>query len=246
MPAGRSTSACDRALLRGDHEDPVDALDAQALDRVAHRRAVERGQADDGDEVARRVGGLLDREERRRRAVERRVEAHDAERPRPAGDERARRGVRAVVELAHRGEHAPPRLGPDLRAVVDDPRDGLVRDARELGHVGHHGGAPASLPCVAAVPRGRVHAVLAAKAVCPPMSGGDLTAAVSVHTSGRSAAGRRRPRDRGPTTPSAPAWALDFPHNRAGRSRHPPPAVDRLVCRQRLDTENVSVNNARR
>jgi len=42
------------------------------------------------------------------------------------------------------------------------------------------------------------------------------------------------------------AWVLNFPHNRAGRSRLPPPAADRLDRCGRLDTENVSVNNARR
>ena len=45
--AGRSTSASRRALLRGDHEDAVDALHAQPLDGAQHRGAVERLEADD-------------------------------------------------------------------------------------------------------------------------------------------------------------------------------------------------------
>ena len=68
MPAGRLTSASAAALLRRDDEDAVDALDAQALDGAQHRGPVEGEEADDGDEVAGGVRGLLDREQRRRRA----------------------------------------------------------------------------------------------------------------------------------------------------------------------------------
>ena len=100
--------------------------------------AVERLQAGDDDEVAGLVGGLLDPEQRRRRAVQRGVEADHAERLRAAGDERARHRVRPVAELLHRREHSLARLGPDVRAAVDDPRDRLVRDAGKPPDVRHH------------------------------------------------------------------------------------------------------------
>ena len=123
--------------VRRDHEDAVDALPAQALDRVGHRRAVERLEARDDDEVAGLVRGPLDPEQRRRRAVQRGVEADHAERLRAAGDERPRHRVRPVPELLHRREHALARLGPDVRAAVDDPRHRLVRDAGKAPYVRH-------------------------------------------------------------------------------------------------------------
>jgi hypothetical protein len=115
-----------RLLLRRDDEDPVDALDAQAVDGPQHRGTVEGEEADDGDEVAGRMRGLLDREQRRAGSVQRGVEAHDPERPGAPGDERARRRVGAVVELAHRSEHPPLGLGAHVGAVVDHARDRLV------------------------------------------------------------------------------------------------------------------------
>jgi hypothetical protein len=60
---------------------PSTPCSAQPLDGAQHRRAVERVEAHDADEVARVVRGALDREQRRGRPVQRRVEAHHAERP---------------------------------------------------------------------------------------------------------------------------------------------------------------------
>ena len=76
------------------------------------------------DEVALVVRGALDPEQRRRRPVQRRVEAHHAERARAPGDERARRGVRAVVELRiarrtrSRVSVRPARLSLSTRETV--------------------------------------------------------------------------------------------------------------------------------
>ncbi len=147
-----------RPLQRSDDEDAVDALHAQALDRAQHRGAVERLEAHDGDEVAGVVRGPLDRVQRRGGPEQRRVEAHHAERARAPGDERARRGVRVVVELLHREQDALARLGAHLRAAVEHPRDGLMGDACELGHVGHHGRATAALSPAAGL-AGRAHAL---------------------------------------------------------------------------------------
>jgi hypothetical protein len=149
--AGEADDRLARALERRDDEDAVDALHAEPIDGAQHRGAVQRLEADDGDEVAGLVRGALDRVERRRRAVERGVEAHDPERPRTAGDERARRRVRTVVELLHREEHPLAGRGAHPRAPVYYPRDSLVADARELGHVGHHRRATAALGLTAGV-----------------------------------------------------------------------------------------------
>jgi hypothetical protein len=205
-----------RALLRRDDEDAVDPLHAEALDRAHDRRPVERVEADDRDEVARGVGGLLDREQRRRRPVQRRVEAHDAERVRAPGHERARRRVRPVVELAHRGEHAAARLRPHVRAVVDDPRHGLVRDAGELGDVGHHGRPAAPVARLAAVPSGGHVVPFAVRSMHPAHVGRNGFFPVSVHRSGNMGptGGVIRPHR---TTPSAAGLASVIPHSRAGR-----------------------------
>jgi hypothetical protein len=139
------------ALLRRDDEDPVDALHPQALDGAQNRAAVQGQEADDADEVARGVGGLLDGEERRRRAVERGVEADDPERPRASGDEGPRGAVGTVVEPAHGGENPVPGFRANVRIVVDHARDGLMGDARQLGDVGHDGGAAMAITRAAGV-----------------------------------------------------------------------------------------------
>jgi len=84
----------------------------------------------------------LESEERRRRAVEGGVEAHDSERLRFARGQRSRDGVRAIVELLHRVQNPLDRVVLDMVAPVDDARNGLMRDSRELGHVRHHRGLP--------------------------------------------------------------------------------------------------------
>ena len=123
--------------LRCDHENPVDALGAEAPDGVQDGDAVEGEEAHDADEVARPVRGALDAEERRGRAVERGVEAHDPERLRLPGGKCTRHRVRPVVEHAHRREDSLARVVLDVVAAVDDPRDRLVRDPCELRDVGH-------------------------------------------------------------------------------------------------------------
>ena len=69
-----------RILERDDDQDAVDALLAQTLDGDQHPLAIERGDADDAHEVPGGVCRALDREQRRGGPVERRVEAHHAER----------------------------------------------------------------------------------------------------------------------------------------------------------------------
>ena len=117
--------------LRCDHENPVDALGAEAPDGVQDGDAVEGQEADDADEVARPVRGALDAEERRGRAVEGGVEAHDPERLRLPGRKCTRHRVRPVVEHPHRCEDSLARVVLDVVAAVDDPRDRLVRDPCE-------------------------------------------------------------------------------------------------------------------
>src|SRR3954454_2203922 len=67
--------------------------------RLAEASA-ERPHAGDAHRVAGVVGGALDAEQRRRRPVQRGVEADHAERARAPGDERAGHAVRAVAEFA--------------------------------------------------------------------------------------------------------------------------------------------------
>ena len=67
--------------------------------------AVEAGEPGDGHEVAVRVRGALEPQQHRGRPEGRRLDADHPERLRAAGDQRLRRGIRAVVQLAHRAAH---------------------------------------------------------------------------------------------------------------------------------------------
>ena len=127
-------------VLPGVEEDALDALALQLLERLEQRSAVERGEPGDADEVSLRVSGALEPEQHRGRPERDRVDADDPERLRPAGHQRLRGAVRAIVQLAHRREHPLARVPAHVFARVDDARDGLRRDAGELGHVAHRRG----------------------------------------------------------------------------------------------------------
>ena len=135
--AGQIAQRVRGGLLRRDDDRAVHALLPQPLEAPSTDSRSTVAQAHDADEVVRVVGRALDPEQRRGRAVERRVERDDAERPRPAGDQRTRDRVRPILERAHRVEHALARLRAHVRAVVEDARDGLMRHAGELRDVRH-------------------------------------------------------------------------------------------------------------
>ena len=115
-----------------DDEDSADALGAQSLHRIQDGAAVEGQEADDADEIAGSMGCALEPEERRRRAVQGGVEAHDSERLRLARGQRSRDGVRTIVELLHRVQYALDRVIPDMVTPVDDARKGLMRTPASL------------------------------------------------------------------------------------------------------------------
>ena len=137
-PRGRCSSACVADSCGAITRMPSTPCSRRRSTALTTDERRQRAQAHDAHEVARVVGGALDPEQRRRRPVQRRVEAHDAERARAAGDQRARDRVRPVLELAHRVLDALARGRAHVRAVVDHARDGLQRHAGELRHVGHH------------------------------------------------------------------------------------------------------------
>jgi len=68
-----------RRLLGDDHQDPLHALNTQAVDRLHHRGSIKREQAGDDDEVPRLMRGALNPEQGRSGTVERRVEADHAQ-----------------------------------------------------------------------------------------------------------------------------------------------------------------------
>ena len=133
-------------VLPGVEEDPVDALSLQLVERPEQRSAVERGEPGDAHGVSVRVGGALEPELHRGRPERDRVGADDPERLRPTGHQRLRGGVRAIVQPAHRREHPIARVPAHVAVRIDHARDGLLRDAGELGHVAHRcGPSPRSL-----------------------------------------------------------------------------------------------------
>jgi hypothetical protein len=81
------------------------------------------------------VSGALESAQHGGRPERDRVDADDPERLRPTGHQRRRGGVRAIVQLAHRQKHPLASVPAHVFACVDDARDGLLRDADELGHV---------------------------------------------------------------------------------------------------------------
>ena len=124
--------------LRRDDEDPIHAMAPQPLDGVGYRGPIQSPEAGHDDEVARLVGGALDSEQRRGRTVESGIEADDSECVRASSHQRPGYRVRPVAEFEHRLQDPLARLRADVRAAVDDPGNGLMRDARQAGHVGHH------------------------------------------------------------------------------------------------------------
>ena len=140
----RRSSSCVIPSCAGVEEDALDALALQLLERLEQRSAVERGEPGDADGVPVRVRGALEPEQHRGRPERDRVDADDPERLRPAGHQRLRGAVRAIVQLAHRREHPLARVPAHVLARVDDARDGLRRDAGELGHVAHRRGPVAA------------------------------------------------------------------------------------------------------
>ena len=135
---GKVPQGTERRDMRSDHHDAVDAQRAKPFDGLQHRRALERFEADDADEVAGGVRRTLDADQRRGGAVERRVERHHTEVLRPARDQRASDGVRAIVELLHRRHDPLAGLGPHAFGPVDHARDRLVRNAGQARDVVHH------------------------------------------------------------------------------------------------------------
>ena len=57
--------------------------------------------------------------------------------PGPSSDQSSRRRVGSVSEPLDSLLNALSRLRSQARGVVDDARDGLVRDAGEAGDIGH-------------------------------------------------------------------------------------------------------------
>ena len=123
--------------MRSDHHDAVDAQRAKPFDGLQHRRALERFEADDADEVPGGVRRALDSDQRRGGAVQRRVERDHTEVLRPSRDQGASDGVRAIVELLHRRHDPLARLGTHAFGPVDHPRDRLVRHAGQARNVVH-------------------------------------------------------------------------------------------------------------
>ena len=126
---------------RRDDGHAVHTLVAELLDGVQHVVAIERAKAGHGHRVASIVGCLLDSEQRGSGAVQGSVEAHDAQGLGTAGHQSPGHRVGAIVELPNRREHPFARISSHMGAVVEDPRDGLVRDPGDARDVSHDRGA---------------------------------------------------------------------------------------------------------
>jgi hypothetical protein len=128
-----------RRRARSDHAQRVHALGDQVLDRLLRGGAVALVQGDLGDGV---VGGArreLDRAHDARRPEGDRALHEHADAPRPLRGQRPRDEVGAVVEFLDGLEHPPTSVGFDVRVIVEHPRDGHVRharDRRDLSDVG--------------------------------------------------------------------------------------------------------------
>ena len=99
--------------------------------------AVRRPERHDGEGVAAGCRGIRHRLQHAGVADGRERRHDEPDRLRAAGAQRARRAVRAVAELGHRGLDAGAGGGIDARTGVDDARHRLARDAGAAGDVGH-------------------------------------------------------------------------------------------------------------
>jgi hypothetical protein len=120
-----------------DDDDARHAVIEMAFHRLGHRTAVEavRGRHADGE--ARRLGGALERGEQRRRPVERAALGDHPDDPGPTRHEGAGGVVPPVPELLDGPLDALAGLVAHAGVPVEDPRHGLVRDARPSGDVHH-------------------------------------------------------------------------------------------------------------
>ena len=172
------------------------------------------------------MGGPLNAVQLRRWAVEGAVKADHAQHVRPAGDERPGGSVRAVAQIADRGEDACPGFGADVRVPVEHARDRLMGDAGlpcDIGHDrprrraarGRHHAAIPLVPgqpstCVAVVAENahihegqtdyspRSSECPAAQAAWPPLAGRELGTAPDARAGAlRPACGARRRGSRG-------------------------------------------------
>jgi hypothetical protein len=117
-----------------DRDDPGHPLVQVPLDHSTDRLPVQAGDAAHAHREPGRTRRLLEGGEQRAGPVQRGVQ-RDEPRSwfRPVTGARAAR--RAVPELGDRGVAPPSRLDADVRVVVEHPRDGLVRQTGEPGHV---------------------------------------------------------------------------------------------------------------
>ncbi len=114
----------------GAHQDDAgNRLLAQATHRLFHGVPVERLQANDVDEIAALARHPVEPEQGRSRPVQCGVVADDPDRLLPAANQCPRGVVRLITELLQGLYHPRARVGPDARMVVDDARDGDMRDA---------------------------------------------------------------------------------------------------------------------
>jgi hypothetical protein len=128
-------SSASAAEARGrDRDDPGHPLVQVPLDHSTDRLPVQAGDAAHAHREPGRTRRLLEGGEQRAGPVQRGVQ-RDEPRSwfRPVTGARAAR--RAVPELGDRGVAPPSRLDADVRVVVEHPRDGLVRQTGEPGHV---------------------------------------------------------------------------------------------------------------
>jgi len=142
---GRRDAFGDRGRLV-EHDGAVDAEVVQPVERGTDVGAARKRDEGDG-EVSSDGGGCHGFEHPR--VADRRQGGDDhADRAGAPGAQSPGGAVGPVTEVGHGGLDTDPRLGVDPRAGVDDPRDGLPRDARGRGHVGHRDASlHGILPC---------------------------------------------------------------------------------------------------
>ena len=128
---------CERLVERREHDDPIDGVRADRIQRGTDRLPIEGPEGDQSRRVAVLARLFRDAVKGDRRTEHGQFETHDADRHGPAAGQSRSGGIAPVPELGDRLLHAFPNIRRDVCRPAHDARDGLLRHAGELGDVDH-------------------------------------------------------------------------------------------------------------
>ena len=127
----------ERLLMSGDDHHCLDGLVKNAVNSLPQRSRRDLGEPGQRQAIPSGAGSGLEPEHDAGRTEVIHVRGDHANSPRPPGHQRPGGRVAPVSQLLDRGEHPRPGSRTDRREVVEDPRDGLMGNARDVGHVLH-------------------------------------------------------------------------------------------------------------